>query len=324
MHPFVPTTTSLIVSATDNSDALNLVLASIAGQTHRPLEIFVADESSYNQSASVVDYWAGKLSCPIVRIAAERPGECRAPLLNRILRVCAGDYLIFIEGDCLLHRRFVADHLRQAKTGTFLQGRRGGVRARYVRRILPGRFHPLFWFLQRRVYGVRHLFRRPWASVRLNDLRTIHGCNFSVSRADLIRVNGFNECFDETGVEMVELAVRLRTAGLTLRTITGQAIVYHLDHRHVARYRSLNTVRILNEAQRDPFSRCERGLVILPAGDRSEASTPELPDVTSPIPAKTGERAQTLPPQNGAIDPSHFRDKIVPGSMLSSAAQRSS
>src|SRR5690606_22049396 len=112
-------------------------------------------------------------------------------------------------------------------------------------------------------YGLTQGLRRPWPNIRINDFRRIHGCNFAVWRNDLLRANGFNESFDETGDEFLELAARLANAGLTLRTVTGQAVVYHLDHRHVARYRSLNSTRVLERTRQDGIIRCPHGVIPL-------------------------------------------------------------
>jgi glycosyltransferase involved in cell wall biosynthesis len=300
---------SLIISTSDNSHALNLVLASAGRQSVAPREIFVVDESSDDQGAAIVEHWSHVLDCPVHRFASAQHSPTRAPLLNRTLRAVAGDYVIFIDGDCLLHRYFIADHLRHAAAKSFVQGRRAGVRARYVRRISPGRFHPILWFLRRRAYGLSQGLRRPWPNIRINDFRRIHGCNFAAWRGDLIRANGFNEGFDESGDEFLELAARLANAGLTLRTITGQAVVYHLDHRHVARYRSLNSTRILERTRDDGISRCDLGI----------ASLPKSSAATTPSPAGSSTEAAPMKSEPA----SHFRDKSVPRSMLAPAAQRS-
>jgi hypothetical protein len=266
---------SLIVSTSDNPDALNLVLESICLQTRLPCEVLIADQSTDNQSTLVAGKWSAVLPCPVQIFQPSGDRNSRAPVLNRAVRAATGNYLIFIDGDCLLHRRFIADHCRQARPGTFVQGRRAGVRARFVRRLSPRSFRPLIWFLQRRSHGLRQGFRRPWPSVRLNDRRSIHGCNFAVWRDDCFRANGFNEAFDESRHEMVELAERLFNAGLTLRTITGRAIVYHLDHRPVAWYGTGVSARILERTRRERIIRCELGLVAPPPSTRTAGSLAE-------------------------------------------------
>jgi GT2 family glycosyltransferase len=119
----------------------------------------------------------------------------------------------------------------------------------------------MVWFMRRRIYGLRQGIRRPWAAVRKNDFRAIHGCNFALWRSDLVKVNGFDEAFDESGREFLELVERLRNAGMTVRSVTGQAIVYHLDHHRTARYRTRLSDEILERTRREKRVRCEHGVV---------------------------------------------------------------
>jgi hypothetical protein len=166
------------------------------------------------------------------------------------------------------------------------------------------------------MYGLRHGIRRLSPSILHNDLRSVHSCNFAVWRDDFIRVNGFNEEFDESGLETIELATRLSNAGFGLRTITGQAIIYHLDHRYSARYRSLKTARILEHSQREKTSRCALGI----AGINSPDVVVPMPDLLPSTPAAAMTRTPATKASDGAAEehqrPSHFRDKIVPRSML--------
>ena len=324
MKASTPISPSLIVSTADNSDALNLVLAWIRRLSFAPREVIVADESTDEQAAAVVEHWLQKLECPVNRIVAAQPGLSRAPVLNQAVRAVTGDYVIFIDGDCLLHRDLIADHVRHAAEKTFVQGRRAGVRARYVRRILPGKFHPIMWFLRRRAYGFSRGLRRPWPHIRINDFRRIHGCNFAVWRADLIRANGFNESFDETGDEFLELAARLANAGLTLRTVTGQAIVYHLDHRHRARYRSLKSTSILERTRQDLITRCPEGIIPLAQSVTAETLTKSVPARSDPAAAAPpSARSDGGTVTREAESASHFRDESVPPSMLAPAVHRS-
>lgn len=263
---------SLIVSASDNPDALNLVLESVGLQTRLlpEVEILIADQSTDDQIAIVVKKWSRALPGRVERFRSSGNSASSAPVLNCAARAATGDYLIFVDGDCLLERHFIADHLRNAKPATFVQGRRARVRTRYVRRVSLRSFRPMVWFLRRRIHGWRLGLRRPWPAVRLNDARAINGYNFALWREDFFRVNGFDETFDEGGDEVAELAERLWHAGLTLRTITGQAIVYHLDHHHRARYRTSVSEKILERTRREKLVRCEHGVTnIVPAAARS-------------------------------------------------------
>jgi len=257
-----PICPSLIISAADNPIALDLVLEAVSLQTRLPFEVLIVDDGSDEQTDIVVEKWRGKL--PIRCEHFHQPHEFfrRAAALNAAVRHASGNYLIFIDGDCLPHRHFIEDHLKHAQAGAFVQGRRAGIRARYVRRVSPRNFHPLALFLRRQLYDVRRGLRRPWPTIKTEPRRAINGCNFSVWRDDFYRVNGYNEAFVGEGLEDTELAERLVNSGLVSKTVYGQMIVYHLDHPRLRVYRVGVNERILEQTRREKIARCERGVAL--------------------------------------------------------------
>jgi glycosyltransferase involved in cell wall biosynthesis len=253
---------SLIISAADNPVALDLVLEAVSLQTRLPFEVLVVDDGSDEQTKVVVEKWRGKLPIRFEHFSQAHEFFRRAAALNAAVRHAYGNYLIFIDGDCLPHRHFVEDHLKHAQSGAFVQGRRAGIRARYVRRISPSSFHPLALFLRRQLYDVRRGLRRPWPTIKTEPRRAINGCNFSVWREDFYRVNGYNEAFVGEGLEDTELAERLVNSGLISKTVYGQMIVYHLDHPRLRVYRVGVNERILEQTRREKIARCERGVTL--------------------------------------------------------------
>lgn len=255
-----PICPSLIISAADNPIALDLVLEAVSLQTRLPFEVLIVDDGSDEQTHIVVEKWRGKLPIRCEHFHQAHEFFRRAAALNAAVRHACGNYLIFIDGDCLPDRHFVEDHLRRAQPGAFVQGRRAGIRARYVRRVSPSNFHPLALFLRRQLYDVRRGLRRPWPTIKTEPRRAINGCNFSVWRDDFYRVNGYNEAFVGEGLEDTELAERLVNSGLISKTVYGQMIVYHLDHPRLRVYRIGVNERILEQTRREKISRCERGV----------------------------------------------------------------
>jgi glycosyltransferase involved in cell wall biosynthesis len=252
---------SLIISAGDSADALALVLDSLLRQTRLPHEVIIADRVHSEHIAALASKMSHRLLIPVHLVRTVAGSPSRASVLNQAIRTASGEYLIFTDGDCLFNRHFIADHLRHAAPGSAVQGRRAGIRSRYVRRVSLEVFQPVVWFMRRRIYGLRQGIRRPWAAIRRNDFRAIHGCNFALWRTDALAVNGFDETFDESGREFVEMVERLRNSGTIIRTVTGQAIVYHLDHHRTARYRTRLSDEILERTRREKRVRCEHGVV---------------------------------------------------------------
>jgi hypothetical protein len=91
-------------------------------------------------------------------------------------------------------------------------------------------------------------------------LRGIRGCNLAIWRADLQRVNGYNEAFTGWGREDSELAVRLLNSGVRRLDVRGWALCYHLWHPPASRTQLTDNDRLLAEAVQAGASRCERGL----------------------------------------------------------------
>lgn len=275
MKPSTSLRLSLVVAAARTTNSLEIVLESIGLQKELPHEVIVVGGVVEKLTEAVTARWATFARCPVKYVPA-RGGisGSRAADFNEAIRASSGEYLIFIEDDCVPHRRFIADHLRHARRGMFVRGRRAHVRTRYVRRVSALRFKPVSWFLRRRIHGFRKGFRLPWPEVRLNDQRPIHPGNFAVWRSDLLRVNGFNELFDEEGYEITELANRLINAGVNSRTITGQAIVYHLEHPHVRRYGSNVSLRLLDQTRREKLTVCDHGLLLTTSSAADARSVP--------------------------------------------------
>ena len=102
---------ALVITTYERPDALAAVLDSVARQRVAPDEIVIADDGSGAATQRVI---AG------IRRALRRAGARRLAAARRIprSRACAisriaatsTDYLVFIDGDMLLHPEFIADH----------------------------------------------------------------------------------------------------------------------------------------------------------------------------------------------------------------------
>jgi glycosyltransferase involved in cell wall biosynthesis len=260
MKSIAPSRPSLILSTSNNAVALNLVLEAVSLQTKLPMELLVADCGSDEQTTEVIAKWTARFTFRIQRFWQPEESFHKAAVLNEAVRHSRGDYLIFIDGDCLPHRQFVADHLRHAEPGMFVQGRHAGIRGQYVRQLSAKDFNPLQLFLRRRLYGLRRGLRRPWPAVRLRAEGRLRGCNFAVWREDFFRVNGYDQNFVGWGHEDADLAERLTNVGLVRKTVTGQLIVYHLDHAPVVRYQTIFNERLLERTRQEKRTRCEKGI----------------------------------------------------------------
>ena len=115
---------SVIVATYNRPDALDAVLRSLAGQGDRDFEIVVADDGSHSDTGRLVADWAKRTSIPVNHVWHEDKGFRLAEIRNRAIRVSGGSYCIFLDGDCLARRDFVAAHRALARPGWFVTGSR--------------------------------------------------------------------------------------------------------------------------------------------------------------------------------------------------------
>lgn len=223
---------SLIVLTYNWPEALEKVLQSIAAQSVPPFEVLVADDGSGATTAQLVERMSREFPVPLRHVWQEDLGFRAARSRNRGIAASIGDYVLLIDGDMVLHRAFVADHIMFAEPGHFLQGGRLKASKAETARLLAGgrpRFAP--WMNgdfedfdgSRRLYA----FRQPWLArwkARARRGGRVMSCNMSCWRDDLLRVNGFDERMEGYGAEDRELVARLENAGLRRRQLKWAAL----------------------------------------------------------------------------------------------------
>ena len=230
---------SIIVSTYNRPDALGKCVESIFYQSTLPDEIIIADDGSGEETQTMVQDLQRKSPVQIVHIWQEDNGYQLARIRNRSFAAAKGEYLIQIDGDLILEKHFIHDHLSMAKRGTFVAGARTMMDEALTRQVLAGEmgFEEIKNFkdhLGRKSNAVRSALMRKLIYLYQRHQRNykyVLGCNMAFWKKDLLTVNGYDESFTGWGKEDNELSVRLQNAGVKLRFIKFGAIVYHLHHR---------------------------------------------------------------------------------------------
>ncbi|HUQ46289.1 MAG TPA: glycosyltransferase family 2 protein [Gemmatimonadaceae bacterium] len=227
---------SLVLTTYDWPDALDLVLASIAHQTVLPGEVLVADDGSGEATAEVVRAWAPRFAdrrLSLHHVWHEDEGFRAAAIRNRALARARGDYVLLIDGDCVLHPDFVSSHLAFARPGQFVQGTRVLLSQARAARALAGgetRFSALEAGIGNRLNALPLGWLSAFVPTPGDPLAGVRSCNMGFWLADARRVNGFNEQFVGWGREDSEFVARLGNAGLRRRKLKFGGIMYHLWH----------------------------------------------------------------------------------------------
>lgn len=227
---------SLVLTTYNWPDALDLVLASALQQTQRLGEVIVADDGSGEPTAAVVRAYQPRFEAagiPLHHVWHPDEGFRAAAIRNRALARATGDYILLIDGDCVLHRDFVRSHLAFARRGTFVQGTRVLLdEARAARALAHGETQ--FGAFEKGVGNRLNALSLGWLSPLVptpsDPLKGVRSCNMGFWLADAKRVNGFNERFVGWGREDSEFVARLVNAGVRRRKLKFGGIMYHLWH----------------------------------------------------------------------------------------------
>ena len=230
---------SLIVAVYERARVLELVLASLEQQSFSNFEVVLADDGSSPEIASIANDWVERAGRPVRHIWHEDKGFRKTIVVNQAVAKSTGDYLIFMDGDCILHHRFVERHFARRRRGRALSGRRvmldaaltarvtlDDVRSRRIER-------PSFWWRHAPAHDRRNGVYVPaafgWRG-GFNPRYEILGCNFSLYRGDFLKVNGYDERIVGRGMEDVNLRTRLLNSGVSVHSISQEALQFHCQH----------------------------------------------------------------------------------------------
>lgn len=235
---------TLFVSTYEMPRHLELVCAALERQTTREFEIFFCDDGSGETTREVIERFKGISPVPVHHVWQEHQGFRKCRILNQALRQARGEIAIFLDGDCVPHRDYVRDHLEQQREGFYLAGRRVELGEKFSALLTPemirqGFFdRPQLSLLRSVLAGESEYFQRsvriPWPGVRrllkMNRVVDLKGCNYSVPRSALERINGFDEDYEGYGREDTDVELRLQNLGLKIRSMKGLAIQFHVWH----------------------------------------------------------------------------------------------
>jgi glycosyltransferase involved in cell wall biosynthesis len=230
---------SLIIAVYKKPDFLEKIFVSLARQTLSDFEVLVADDGSGPDVADVIRRHQQRLSLPVKHVWHEDVGFRKTIIVNAAAARAMSDYLVFIDGDCVLHHRFLERHYLHKKKGAVLAGRRVMLDRKLSETISfadvqKGKIEkPPYWW-----YGClkgqrKHGFYIPFSFTVENAFKKrywIVGSNFSMHSSDFRSVNGYDEAIVGRGVEDINLTARLRLKGIGIKTITREALQYHLFH----------------------------------------------------------------------------------------------
>lgn len=240
---------SIIIAVYKDIEALKLIIDALKKQDHPDLEVIVAED---NNGVEMAEYVNSITGLDVKHTTQEDKGIRKARSQNNAVLKSTGEYLVFIDGDCIPYTTFINAHAKLAEEGCVLSGRRVNLGAETSTMIRENVItasslerNYLLKSLKLLKKGSTHtaqgiylkpdswLYRNTVAKRKKSNLNIL-GCNFSCYKKDILAIDGFDESYGETAVpDDTDLQWRLEAAGLRLKTCKLSANQFHLHHsRH--------------------------------------------------------------------------------------------
>ena len=234
---------SILLATYNWPQALKLCLESLATQTDTHFEIIIADDGSTQETKQLIE--SIKLTHPISikHLWQEDQGFRKTMILNQAINAAHGDYLVFLDGDCIVQPDFVARHRALAQKGYLVTGSRilldqslttqllswpNWDFKRFTEKLLSYRLSGginKYWPLKIK------LGNRSWRDYQKFIWRRIKGCNMACWKADAKAINGFDESMTGWGHEDADFVFRLQRHHIKRKSGSWSTEVLHLFHQ---------------------------------------------------------------------------------------------
>ena len=265
--PFI----SLVISTYNRPDALAAVVEACFLQTDNDFEIIIADDGSGQATRDCVGALIARSPVPMQHIWQPDDGFRLAMARNRGTIAARGQYMVFLDGDCIPQRDFIARHRKLAQKGYLVTGSRILLSEAFTARILAERLDlPGAGAAAMCGYRIKGYMNKVLqVMLRLPDIgrasrrfswRRIKGCNLGMWRSDLDIINGFDESFRGWGHEDSDLVVRMFNAGVMRKDGAFATEVFHLWHREAQRDQATSNKHLVLERAANKSTLASQGL----------------------------------------------------------------
>jgi len=234
---------SVLLATYNWPQALKLCLESLNQQTDQNFEIIIADDGSKEDTKALIEVMRPAFAIPITHLWQEDLGFRKTRILNQAIAAAKGNYLVFLDGDCIVQADFIAKHRELAQPGFLVTGSRVILNEALTRSLL-------FWphwdanrfftsLLSYRLSGGINKYLPikiklgdgTWRHYRKFVWRRIKGCNMACWKADALAIQGFDESMTGWGHEDADFIFRLQQNGIIRKSGAWATEVFHLFHR---------------------------------------------------------------------------------------------
>lgn len=254
--------TALIITTYNWKEALILVLESLKKQSQLPDEVVIADDGSNEDTKLLIDEFKRTFPISMKHIWHKDLGFRRSKILNKAIAQSEADYIIQIDGDCIMHKDFIKDHITNNRPNVYLYGSRVHILPEYVNSVLKSKLIHFNIFSKETKNRSRNLhipifstFYKPQ-----KETKRVRGCNLSYWKNDIIAINGYDENYEGWGSEDKDITMRLTNFGLMSKKLRYIAIVYHIYHKSASKDNLNKNEELYLSVEENSTIKCENGI----------------------------------------------------------------
>ena len=187
-------------------------------------------------------------------------------ILNKALKICEGKYIIVIDGDCLLHKKYIENYKKSFEKGyDVVFGRRCELSKKITDKILK-----LKGNYKIKLFDLIFPYSKAWTEAIyfpiIGNLKKIKlrllGSNMGFTKEIIFKINGFNEDYIGAGVgEDSDLQWRFLKIKARYKALKNTLIQYHLDHGRGNRGYSENGWEILKRTSENNEWYAKNGII---------------------------------------------------------------
>jgi len=234
---------SLIVAVYKDIEALKLIIESLKMQTYKDFEVIIAED---NNAKEMKEYVASIDGLKVQHTFQEDRGVRKSRSVNNAILKSTGEYLIFIDGDCIPYTTFIESHVYLAKKSTALAGRRVNLGPMVSSKLRKGSllavkleksFIKNFLRLQHdslESHIEEGIYINPKSFFYLRKKKNISllGCHYSCFKEDMLEINGLDESYGASPVaDDTDIEWRLKKMGVSITSCRFAANLFHLYHK---------------------------------------------------------------------------------------------
>lgn len=279
----IPRKVSVILSTFNRTKALYIALLCLCRQDDDNFEIIVADDGSDQETAKVVhDIKCQFPKICIFHIWQEKKGFRLARIRNLAVNKAVGDYLIFLDGDCLTPPNFIRRHRSLAEEGWAVYGQRVLANKLYSKHLEanPNIVTAVsFWnvsnfllqFIHQRInriFPILFMWGEGWRKRRPYYWQKIRGCNWAMWHKDYLAIYGSDESFEGWGSEDKDVAIRLINNKIKMKDGRNALYVLHLWHPYATRDNSEYNLNIVKQRSKSNITKPNKS-IFLPTSKNS-------------------------------------------------------